>query len=196
MMTYEGKRHKCPLIREWKEMTSKVSDNMALVSSLKESRWVGKFLQTIEAYESKIGKVERALYSVQSIQRRWVYLEPILVGGALPDQLDRFNKLDQSFRNVMEVLAEKPNISTLAQIEGLESTLDTIQEEQEKCQKALNEFLEVKRSKFPRFYFLGDEDLLEILAQTQNPTVIQLHLKKLFAAIHSVGFTADNKEIT
>jgi dynein heavy chain 2 len=105
MTTYEGKRHKCQLIREWKEMTSKVSDNMALVSSLKESRWVGKFLQTIEAYESKIGKVERALYSVQGIQRRWVYLEPILVGGALPDQLDRFNKLDQSFRNVMGVVA-------------------------------------------------------------------------------------------
>lgn len=42
---------------------------------------------------------------------------------------------------------------------------------------------------------MGDEDLLEILAQTQNPTVIQLHMKKLFAAIHSVSFTADNKQI-
>jgi dynein heavy chain 2 len=33
------------------------------------------------------------------------------------------------------------------------------------------------------------------LAQTQNPTVIQLHLKKLFAAIHTVGFSADNANI-
>ncbi len=53
----------------------------------------------------------------------------------------------------------------------------------------------MKRSKFPRFYFLGDEDLLEILAQTQNPAVIQLHLKKLFAAIHTVGFSGDNGHI-
>jgi hypothetical protein len=97
-------------------MTSKVSDNMLLVSSLKESRWVGKFLQTIEGYETKIGKVERALYALQNIQRRWVYLEPILVGGALPDQLERFNKLDQSFRNIMGIIAEKPKISTLAEI--------------------------------------------------------------------------------
>lgn len=95
-------------------MTSKVSDNMLLVSSLKESRWVGKFLQTIEGYETKIGKVERALYGLQNIQRRWVYLEPILVGGALPDQLERFNKLDQSFRNIMSIIADKPKISTLA----------------------------------------------------------------------------------
>ena len=47
---YEGKKGKCPLIREWKEMTSKVSDNNSLVSSLKESRWVGKFTEQIEGY--------------------------------------------------------------------------------------------------------------------------------------------------
>lgn len=38
-----------------------------------------------------------------------------------------------------------------------------------------------KRSAFPRFYFIGDDDLLEILGQATNPTVIQSHLKKLFA---------------
>ena len=49
-------------------------------------------------------------------------------------------------------------------------------------------FLQEKRSLFPRFYFIGDDDLLEILGQATNPTVIQSHLKKLFAGIHSVDF--------
>lgn len=40
--------------------------------------------------------------------------------------------------------------------------------------------LQEKRQAFPRFYFLGDDDLLEILGQSTNPTVIQSHLKKLF----------------
>ena len=35
----------------------------------------------------------------------------------------------------------------------------------QRCQKALNEFLENKRSIFPRFYFIGDDDLLEIVAK-------------------------------
>ena len=42
-----------------------------------------------------------------------------------------------------------------------------------RCQKALNEFLEEKRAIFPRFYFIGDDDLLEILGQATNPEVIQ-----------------------
>lgn len=32
------------------------------------------------------------------------------------------------------------------------------------CQKALSNFLEDKRSVFPRFYFIGDDDLLEVSA--------------------------------
>ena len=48
---------------------------------------------------------------------------------------------------------------------------------------------------FPRFYFIGDDDLLEILGQSTNPTVIQSHLKKLFAGIHSVQFDNNNQNI-
>lgn len=55
-----------------------------------------------------------------------------------------------------------------------------MQDQLERCQKALTEFLEVKRSAMPRFYFIGDDDLLEILGQAKNPAVIQSHLKKLF----------------
>lgn len=41
----------------------------------------------------------------------------------------------------------------------------------------------------PRFYFLGDDDLLEVLGQGASLSVIQPHLKKLFAGIHRVRGT-------
>lgn len=58
----------------------------------------------------------------------------------------------------------------------------------------MNEFLEEKRNLFPRFYFIGDDDLLEILGQSANPTVIQTHLRKLFQAIHNVNLISDEKD--
>jgi dynein heavy chain 2 len=48
---------------------------------------------------------------------------------------------------------------------------------------------------FPRFYFIGDDDLLEILGQSTNPNVIQTHLKKLFAGIRSVQFDENSHHI-
>ena len=55
--------------------------------------------------------------------------------------------------------------------------------------------LQEKRSIFPRFYFIGDDDLLEILGQATNPVIIQSHLKKLFAGIHTVEFNDSATEI-
>jgi dynein heavy chain 2 len=74
--------------------------------------------------------------------------------------------------------------------------LKTMLDQLERCQKALADFLESKRSAMPRFYFIGDDDLLEILGQAKNPVVIQSHLKKLFQGINKVQFNDDNTKIT
>lgn len=78
---------------------------------------------------------------------------------------------------------------------GIRAQLNQMLDQLARCQKSLNEYLEEKRSLFPRFYFIGDDDLLEILGQSTNPTVIQTHLKKLFAGIHSVQFDDSSEHI-
>lgn len=37
-----------------------------------------------------------------------------------------------------------------------------------KIQKALGEYLETQRSAFARFYFVGDEDLLDIIGNSKD----------------------------
>ena len=165
------------------------------MGTLKESKFYERFKDQIEQFEFKLGGIDDYLQKLNVIQRKWVYLDPIFSRGALPQEQPRFKKLDDEFRGIMLGIQKDPKVVALCSVPGIKDTLNNILDQLEKCQKALNNFLEEKRLKFPRFYFLGDDDLLEILGQAKNPNIIQIHLKKLFAGIHTVQFSQNMDEI-
>ena len=77
--------------------------------------------------------------------------------------------------------------------DGLLERLQEANKNLETIQRELRSYLEKKREKFARFYFLSDTDLLEILSQTKEPTAVQPHLKKVFENVHEVRFDDDKK---
>ena len=46
-----------------------------------------------------------------------------------------------------------------------------------------------------RFYFVGDEDLLEIIGNSKNIPRLQKHFKKMFAGIAAILLNDENTEI-
>ncbi|NWH26647.1 DYHC2 protein, partial [Grus americana] len=193
---YEDSRGKTiRLIKDWKDQVNQVGDHRCLLQSLKDSPYYKGFEDKVSIWEKKLAELDEYLQNLNQIQRKWVYLEPIFGHGALPKEQARFNRVDEDFRSIMSDIKSDNRITSLNARTGIRNTLITILDQLQRCQRSLNEFLEEKRSAFPRFYFIGDDDLLEILGQSTNPLVIQSHLKKLFAGINSVGFDEEFKYI-
>ena len=46
---------------------------------------------------------------------------------------------------------------------------------------------------FARFYFVSNEELLDILANTNNPQAVQPHLKKCFGNVKAFHFEKEKR---
>jgi dynein heavy chain len=120
-------------------------------------------------------------------QLNWRYLENIFMKAAdirksLPDETKKFEGIDKSFKTLMAKTVKNPYclkivkavpFRTLDELTANNATLDEIQ-------KSLDDYMTLKRKAFPRFYFLSNDELIDILANSQDIYVIQGHLKTCF----------------
>jgi dynein heavy chain, axonemal len=131
----------------------------------------------------------------QRVQTNYLFLVPIFSSSGIQDEVknlldhDGFKQIDKSWRDIMTKLSSRNRVIDLErEIPTLAEELRFQDERLASIQKNLNAYLESKREFFPRFYFLPNEDLIEILGDSQKPQLVQKHLKKLFEGISEVGF--------
>ncbi|KAF8665172.1 hypothetical protein AX16_000636 [Volvariella volvacea WC 439] len=184
-------QNKCRLIRGWDDLFNKCSENLNSLTAMKLSPYYKVFEEEAGSWEEKLNRIH-VLFDVWiDVQRQWVYLEGIFSGSAdikhlLPVESARFQNINTEFLSVMKKVYKSPYVHDVLNIQGIQKSLERLADLLNKIQKALGEYLERERSSFPRFYFVGDEDLLEIIGNSKDILRIMKHLKKMFAGISTV----------
>lgn len=96
----------------------------------------------------------------------------------------------------MKKVSKSPFILDVLNIPGAQKSLERLADLLNKIQKALGEYLERERSSFPRFYFVGDEDLLEIIGNSKDIHRVMKHLKKMFAGLSTLLLDEEEDAVT
>ncbi|KAL8732460.1 MAG: hypothetical protein Q9166_002673 [cf. Caloplaca sp. 2 TL-2023] len=184
-------QNKCRLIRGWDDLFAKCSEHLNSLQAMRHSPYYKEFEEDAAAWEDKLNRVH-VLFDVWiDVQRQWVYLEGVFTGNAdikhlLPVESSRFQNINSEFYALLKKVYKSPSVLDVLNITGVQKSLDRLAELLNKIQKALGEYLERERTSFPRFYFVGDEDLLEIIGNSNDITRISKHFKKMFAGISSL----------
>ncbi|KAG4217881.1 Dynein heavy chain, cytoplasmic, partial [Phytophthora cactorum] len=157
-----------------------------------------EFEEEASSWEDKLNRVH-VLFDVWiDVQRQWVYLEGVFTGNAdikhlLPIESSRFQNINSEFMTVMKKVYKQPMVMDVLGITGVQKSLERLAELLNKIQKALGEYLEKERVSFPRFYFVGDEDLLEMIGNSNDTLRIAKHFKKMFAGL--TGLVMDEESV-
>jgi len=180
------------------EIISLLDDHIVKTQTMRGSPFIKAIEEDAKKWEHKLKYAQGLLDQWIKCQRTWMYLEPIFssedIMRQLPTEARRFQAVDQLWK---KTLAEtQQDARFLVQAEQEKKLLDKFTAANQKLdeiQKGLNDYLEVKRLYFPRFFFLSNDELLEILSQTKEPKAVQRHLGKAFEGINKVKFEADLK---
>ncbi len=88
----------------------------------------------------------------------------------------------------MQEASEDPLVISSCTVDGRVETLKEFFADIELCEKSLNDYLEQKKKMFPRFYFVSNQALLDILSNGNNPEKVGAYLGDCFDGLKSMDW--------
>ncbi|EPY19341.1 dynein heavy chain [Strigomonas culicis] len=177
------------ILKDTFEIVELLDEHLNLTQQLQFSPFKKFFEEEITDWERSLNLMSDVLEQWMECQRAWRYLEPIFNSDDIATQLPKltkfFEKVDKTWRRIMGNVNAQPNV--LEFCIGTNKLLDQLREANrtlEEVQRGLNDYLSDKRQTFPRFYFLSDEELLDILSQSKEVRRIDGNISKLFEFIN------------
>jgi len=167
-----------------------LEDAQLQLQTLLSMRHVGPFRDEVQLKLTELSNTTDELELWVKVQMMWTSLESVFMGGDIAKQMPleakKFNKVDKDWIKIMQKSSETMNVVACCNNELLRNALPVLYAELEKCQKSLEGYLEQKRNKFPRFYFVSNPVLLLILSQGSDPLQMQPYYEKVFDSISQV----------
>lgn len=139
------------------------------LQTVNASRHVGPIKPLVDEWIHKLEVFTETLEAWQLLQQQWLYLEAIFsapdIQRQLPMEAKLFIDVDRFWKDLMRRTYKAPLAMVACTQPGLLEQIEAHNRMLDEVMKCLEAYLETKRIAFPRFFFLSNDELLEILAQ-------------------------------
>ncbi|CCW66307.1 unnamed protein product [Phytomonas sp. Hart1] len=185
------------LVRGWDALFEKLMDDIATFSGMRASPYFSsqEIIAMTNELEGRLNRLREVLETLLEVQKRWVYLDGIFTENVeIKHQIPRdAMQFEHTSREVKQVFPRiradgaptNVKVDFFLDDKKLLSTLERLLGQLTAVQRSLTIYLDAQRNRFPRFFFLGDDDLLEILGNSKDPCFLSKHLRKMFTAVAS-----------
>ncbi|PNJ39368.1 DNAH14 isoform 1 [Pongo abelii] len=169
------------------DISAQLEESQVILATIKGSPHIGPIKDLVNEWDQNLTLFSYTLEEWMNCQRNWLYLEPVFhsseIRRQLPAETELFSQVISMWKKIMLKIQNKQNALQITTSAGVLEILQNCNIHLEHIKKSLEDYLEVKRLIFPRFYFLSNAELLDILADSRNPESVQPHLVKCFENI-------------
>ncbi|KAL2631405.1 hypothetical protein R1flu_016091 [Riccia fluitans] len=172
-----------------------LDDQLVAAGCMLRSPFAKALEGSVRTWRDKLNMLLHLLEELLSFQKWFYILRPIFCSSnirqQLADESGRFAQLDHLWQQVLETIVQRRLFLHVCEsalvFEEVPKQIQTMEE----IMCSLITLLERKRSRFPRFYFLSNDELLQVLSHEQNPDELQYYLCKCFCGLHAIEFSKE-----
>ncbi|ESO05091.1 hypothetical protein HELRODRAFT_172109 [Helobdella robusta] len=146
------------------DISQMLDDHISTTQSLSFSQFKQTFEERIQKWESRLTTCQEVLDMWLTVQKQWLYLEPIFssedIVRQLPVESKRFQTVDRSWRKIIKMAVEDPRVISICGNLSLLMSLTECHHFLEQVEKGLSDYLETKRM----VTFGPDKSIMEMIS--------------------------------
>ncbi|SCN44990.1 dynein heavy chain, putative [Plasmodium malariae] len=164
---------------------------------INQKKYILFIQETILNTQENLKKIDEVINIWRKFLNKFERLQPIYLNSEdihsqLPQESKMFFNIENEYKDIINNAYEQKNVLQVCLNEDLFYLLCKFFKNIELCEKALNDYLDQKKKTFPRFYFLSNIALLDILSNGKNPLKILPYINDVFNAIKTIEFRKEN----
>ncbi len=191
----------CFIIQGYDSVLEAIDDQLTDTQIMLSSPYMsGQLRKNTQLWAARLSTLSETLEELRKCQKTWQYLEPLFsavdIKLALKGEAERFAEVHEKYKTQMESINADPQLLALLEKDRPKEEFMKANESLDNILKSMSDFLESVRKKFPRLYFISDDDLVRILScAKQDPSAVNPYVEKIFEGISSLEVVGLNQDL-
>ena len=184
------------ILKDVEPLSEEIDAVLTKIVSMSNSKYAKYLQKDIHFIWNNISKAQEIIDAWLKTQKLLTQLQQIFVYGDLKKQLSdeypKYQNVEKQWRQIMEQVKSSPQLSEVVQMTKIKESFMKWSSVLEDVNKSLNDYLNMKRDIFPRFYFVSNEELTLMLAQSGDPGLIATNfIQQVFEGMKRLEFTTE-----